>query len=248
MLFTGYLILFNISCGLDTFYVLNGSIYTNHTPLWNDPDIATGAYFDFTITEERDPGEPTRFIGFDVYYKIYKSSSILQSQVEDLISISDRSDSNNDAANKLIESYKYQPLRGAGFYDMNVLFPSELNSVQENTKKSTRVNIRLSDYRNTYFSQIKIKTDDMADFQNLYGNSSRVIPIRKHPNNLTFNFDALAPQFQPLNGDEDVNSNGTSTESCWYVSMFALGKGMDESYSPIYSNIVYLGSVKIPLE
>lgn len=224
LIFTGYLILFNTSCGLDTFYVINGPKTVRHSPVHSSSDYAEN-YFEFYIGE---PNSGIRFLGTDVYYKIYKSSSILETQVNDLITIANK-DESDAAATKMIESYKYQPLRARGYEGDDTL-------ISPDTTGNTLVTIRLSDYTDQYLAQITI------------GNSPRGIPVRLRNTNLSFTFTNLTPDQQPKSGDNDVNESGTSSENVWYVSMFALALGQDAKYSPLYSNILYLGSVKIPTE
>ena len=72
-LLTGCLILFNLSCGLDTFYVIDAPHHNEHIPEWDNPDIATDSYFEFwTVDKDYDS---VKFLGTDVYYKIYNQFS-----------------------------------------------------------------------------------------------------------------------------------------------------------------------------
>ena len=231
LIFAGYLILFNTSCGLDTFYVIDGPKNTIHTPDCSSIDYSEN-YFEF-FTVDKDY-ESIKFLGTDVYYKIYQSSSRLQSEADDLLTTANREDSTTAAAEKLIQNYHFQPLRGAGHYGVNVLIPT--------SGDNQRIHIRLSDYSDLYLAQITV------DGENIYNSSSRVIPVRNVPDKTSFNFKNSIPETIPEKDDADVNTSGSSSGSLWYVSMFALAIGQDASYSPIYSNILYLGSVAIPVE
>ena len=229
-LLTGCLILFNLSCGLDTFYVIDSPSNTVHQPDCSSIDYSEN-YFEF-YTVDRDY-DAIKFLGTDVYYKIYKTSSVLESQVNDLIAASNRENSSSEAASKLIQSYNYQPLRGAGYDGVSVLLPT--------TGSNERVYIRLSDYSDLYQAQITINGD------NIYDSPNRVIPVRNLPSKPSFNFGSISADLRPNSSDADVNSSGSGTDF-WYVSMFAVAIGQDYTYSPIYSNILYLGSVRIPAE
>ena len=234
---TGCLIFFNTSCGLDTFYELPGPKNTIHTPDCSSIDYSENYFEFFTLEKEENDylDNGIKFQGTEVYYKIYGSSSRLQSEADDLITTANREDSNSSAAEKLIQSYHFQPLRGLDHYDVNVLVPSKWDN--------QRITIRLSDYSGLYLSQIT------ADGKPIYGNenSPRVIPVRNLPDKTSFNFRNSDPDTIPVSDDVDVNTSGSSS-SVWYVSMFAVAIGQDASYSPIYSNILYLGSVAIPVE
>ena len=223
-LLTGYLILFNTSCGLDTFYELKEPHNVVHQPDCSSIDY-TESYFEFFSAPKPDDGVPVKFFGTDVYYKIYKSSSQLKSDVEAIQTIANRDD-HKAAALAMIEgsNYKYQPLRASGHTGDNVLISGT----------GKKVHIRLSDYT-LYPAQISID-----------GGSNIGIPVRLSDNHKTFNFKSSDPDSIP-NGD-DTNKTGSSSDDDWYVAMFAVAVGNDVSYSPIYSNVLYLGSVRIPLE
>ena len=226
----GCLILFNLSCGLDTFYVVDAPSNAIHQPDCSSIEFSDN-YFDFYTNDKEY--DSIKFHGTDVYYKIYKSSERLKSEANSLISASNRDDSNtnNSAADSLIQNYKFQPLRAAG-HDETVLIPT--------TGSNQRVTIRLSDYQGIYLAQITV------DGENIYDSDSRVIPVRNLPNRPSFNFTSVN---LPKSEDADVNTSGTSTaDKEWYVSMFAVAVGQDATYSPVYSNILYLGSVKIAVD
>ena len=231
---TGCLILFNLSCGLDTFYVIDGPTNTIHQPECTSIEYSENYFEFYTVDKDYDT---IKFLGTDVYYKIYSSSSRLLSEAEDLQAIANKNDSSNAGADKMIQTYRFQPLRGAGHAGVNVLIPTG--------GSNERVYIRLSDYSNIYLSQITINGE------NIYGSSSRVIPVRNLPDKPSFNFKDLKASnsaLLPKGDDADYNSSGSSSDSDFYVSMFAVAIGQDSNYSPIYSNILYLGSVRIPTE
>jgi hypothetical protein len=226
LLLTGCLILFNLSCGLDTFYVIESPTNVIHKPDCSSIDYSDN-YFDFyTVDREYDT---VKFLGTDVYYKIYKSSARLNSEADDLITIANKSDSASAAAERMIQSYKFQPLRASGHAADSVLIPT--------VESNQRVVIRLNTYT-LYPAQITIDGGDNIG-----------IPVRNLPTKPGFNFKSNVSDTIPKSEDVDVNTSGTSTENnIWFVSMFAVAIGQDATYSPVYSNVLYLGSVRIPVE
>lgn len=232
-LLTGYLILFNTSCGLDTLYVIDAPTNTYHIPECDGID-ETDSYFEFSTVDHSYGDAGIKFKGTEVYYKIYTSSNKLKSERDSLISLSEK-DESSSAANRLIETYKFQPLRGKDHYGVDVLIPT--------AGENQRVWIRLSDYAGTYFSQI------LVDGDNIYDSSSRVIPVRNLSTRPSFNFKTLQPKDLPKSGDGDFETGGSNpSDTDLFVSMFAVAVGFDAGYSPVYSNILYLGSVHIPKE
>ena len=240
LILTGCLILFNVSCGLDIFYVIDEPYNTEHIPEVDSTDY-TDSYFEFWTVDKGYDG--VTFLGTEVYYKIYRSSSALNSQVNILNNLAGSSETSSSAASRLIESYHYQPLRGQSldgkmYEDVSVLIPS--------VKRNQKVYIRLSDYTDidTYLARIKV------DGENIYGDSSLVIPVRKitsHPDP-SFNFANISSDYLPKDDDVDVNKDGTVEEGVLYVSLYAVAVAQDNTYSPVYSNILYLGAVQIPLK
>ena len=227
LLLTGCLIFFNLSCGLDTFYVIDAPTNGVHKPDCSSIDYSDN-YFDFyTVDKEY---ESVKFLGTDVYYKIYKSSARLNSEADDLISIANKSDSASAAAERMIQSYKFQTLRAEGHAGDSVLIPT--------VESNQRIVIRLNTYTSLYPAQITID-----------GGENIGIPVRNLPTRPSFNFKSNNSDTLPKSEDVDVNTSGSSSESnVWFVSMFAVAMWQDSTYSPIYSNVLYLGSVRIPVE
>ena len=234
IILAGYLILFNTACGLDTFYELESPTNVVHKPEYSSIDYPD-CYFEFFTQHNSNAG--IVFLGTDVYYKIYKSDTRLRTEAEDLQSLANKDDNTTYAANKMIETYHFQPLRASG-YDEAVLFPNNSDD---------RVFIRLSNYTDEYPAKITV---DGANYKN---SSSLVIPLRSISSRPSFCFKELKtthPDKLPKDGDADVNMSGSSSSTSsgvvWYVSMFAVGIGRDNNHSMVYSNILYLGSVQIP--
>ena len=145
LIFSGCLIFFNLSCGLDTFYVIDGPTNVVHKPDCSSIDYSDN-YFDFyTVDKEY---ESVKFLGTDVFYKIYKSSARLNSEADDLITLANKSDSTTAAAERMIQSYKFQSLRAAGHAADSVLIPT--------VESNQRIVIRLNTYTNLYPAQITI--------------------------------------------------------------------------------------------
>ena len=73
-------------------------------------DTSSNIFLDDVLFESADKEYDTvKFLGTDVYYKIYKSSARLNSEADDLITIANKSDSASAAAERMIQSYKFQP-------------------------------------------------------------------------------------------------------------------------------------------
>lgn len=229
---TGCLILFNVSCGLDTVYYLEAPNNTVHKPDCDSID-QTDSYFEFWTVDKNYDG--LRFLGTEVYYKIYTDSSRLKSEAANLQSLSNSETSTSASAERMINTYGFKALQAEGYSDRSILIPA--------SGSNQRIYIRLSDYGTEWPAKITVNGN------NIYGSSSLVIPVRNISTRPSFNFQAIKltqPDKLPQSGDADLNTSGTATAAdSWYISMFAVAVGQDSTYSHMYSNILYLGSVKI---
>jgi len=231
------LFLFNTSCGLDVFYVISAPYEIVHRPSYDSTDFSD-RYFSFWTNE---PVSTTGFSfqGTDVYYKIYNNVDNMTSEVNTLQSLSNSETTSSTSANKLIDpstggGYGYSKLKVQEYYN-EPLIPY--------TGSNQKVYIRLTDYQNLeeYSARILIGGSDGS---NLYGSASKTIPVRD--NRYSFNFGRSGTNDKvPLSIDSDVKYNSETSDTKWYVAMFAVSVGYDTSYVSVYSNILYLGSVTI---
>lgn len=230
ILFVMCLILFNISCGLDTFYVIDNPSLKIHEPQYYSIDPSS-YYFEFYTAE--NTYDDIKFLGTDVYYKIYRNTARMENEYKTIISIAENTETAAQAPTRLIDTYKYKTLEANGFHSNSVLIPS--------AGVNRLVHIRLSDYP-PYNAQI------LVSGQNAYGSSERIVPVRNpisSSGTLSFSFKNLTSDLRPKSGDEDVDYSGTGSDSEWYVAMFAVAVAQDANYSYVYSNVLFLGTVKI---
>lgn len=222
-----YLFLFNTACGLDTFYIIDAPEKIHYQPLYNNTDYSS-KYFEF-YTKSNNNIEGFIFLGTEVYYKIYDSSSRLQNERESLITISQDLEKNAGAAEKLINEYRYVPLKVTGSNESPLIPASDSDQL---------VYIRLTDYQNADSFASKIKIDNV-----LIGK-----PIRNMENKpYTFNFGRKGEyDVKPVSGDADTSISTSSKK--YYVCLFAVGVGRDATFANYYSNILYLGDVTIDSE
>lgn len=219
---TGCFVFFN-SCGLDTFYVIESPTDIIHEPSYNSS--YDECYFSFRTKESSQSGGFS-FDGTNVYYRIYDSLSKMQSSVSSLQNLA--LNSSDTAASSLIKTaasggYGYRPLRSS----------DESSSILiENSGSDKQVSIRLTNYQDgDYKAYIRIGTADAGK------------PLRESGYSFDFGRNGSNDRM-PVSGDADYSSS-SSADNDKYVAMFAFAVGHDSAYSNYYSNILYLGSVKI---
>ena len=223
LVLVGCLILFNTGCGLDTFYEIN-SPSVIHEPIYSS-EMKEENYFDFWTSENDYEG--ITFLGTEVYYKIYDSTSKLNSEYSSISSAASSDSTSNQAADRLKVTYKYQTLRSSNDTGANILIPSE--------NQNRRVRIRLSNYTDVYPADLQIDSVSIGT------------PVRYIPKNPKFSFKELSSDLLPKSDDEDFSSTTSEPITDYYVAMFAVAVAQDPNFSQLFSNVVYLGSVKISI-
>lgn len=221
------LFLFNTGCGLEEYVIID-----EPTGINNQPNIESSfdvKYFEFKTNENTgDAG----FKGTDVYYKIYNNYQNMlndRSQLETIASDDDKK--SNSYSTMISKGFQKLAYENDGENHGSYLIPTKKNT------SSQTVYIRLTDYLNIvdddYFSAI-IKIDGIKK-----GRPARF------QDNLSFNFgNSGFTDLIPSSSDRDTSISGSDTGT-WYISMFAVGVGVDTNLTPLYSNILYLGSVSI---
>lgn len=237
MAFTACFIFLNTSCGLDTYFVMDYPIDAIEKEPQYENTQFTETYFDFWTNENTDYPNEYMFLGTDIYYKIYSSSSIMSSESGNLRDISTKSETSSKAPEKLMNTvssggYGYQKLKATNCKDSPLIKPGKGNQ---------HVYIRLTDYQNDEAWASKITVNG----QNLSGSAATTKPIR-FENDYSFNFGRKGEKDKvPLSDDLDVKYSSSPTNNTWYVCLFAVAVARDASYVNYYSNIVCLGSVAI---
>lgn len=230
-------------CGLETLYYLDAPFQRQTKPTVSDSGDAasyTEAYFDFYTNENQKVDENLKYLGTAVYYKIYNSYSTMNSHISSVSSIS--SSTNSSSAFPRLQSYGYQEL---GTKDMNgnernisPLIPAE--------SSNQRVVIRLTNYQDP--DQSSAEWNEYAYRAKIViNNVEKYVPMR---NDSTKSFDfgrknSSGDYDNPKSGEDDVNYGTASKDDVYYVTLYAVAVGRDNSFTNYYSNVLYLGSVAI---
>ncbi len=237
------------SCGLETYYYLDPP-ETVHEAIYSSSDPLQ-FYFSFRTTEGGDNNVDQgtfQFLGTYIYYKIYNNYSDMVSR-ESTIATLNSSTNYTAAAEYVITKYSYQPLGfSAGSYDPTI----------ESSGSSRYVYVRLSDYgdEEAYQSAICVGDTSLTSYDSTYAvnlsDGTVVLPKRtdgasvKHGFNFNANDTSSDENPLPVSGDPDLYLNSSaSSDGTWYVDMYAISVGQDETFSPSYSQVAFLGSVSI---
>lgn len=230
---------FFFSCGLDTFYYLEGPFSATNQPAISNSDYNNN-YVEFITNENQDISSDFNFIGTLVYYKIYGDYSSAQS---DYSAIESRNtESNYGAAFEYIENRGYQELRTSTSGEDSFVIPA--------TGQNKKVRIRLTDYGTYPATDI----DQGMKALILIDDSEAGVPRRAESSsgtNLSFNFgwyDTTGNNYTyspPVSGDVDFNGT-TPSEGKYYVNLYAVATGLDVTYTRYYSaTVLYLGTIQI---
>ncbi|MBQ3648706.1 MAG: hypothetical protein II957_00730, partial [Treponema sp.] len=182
------------ACGLDTFYYLDPPITDGHTSYYTTED-GIYRYFSFVTNEESSLGDNDQyfsssselvFLGTEVYYKIYNNYSTMVSAENAIDSLNSSSSNYAAAAESLIESRGYKPLKFSS--------GSFIPLVEAGSSPNNRhVYIRLNDYgtEGDYSKGICISSQPMDRYSPadaLMHNGQPVMPRRYINSRYGFNF------------------------------------------------------------
>lgn len=215
------------ACGLDTFYYLNPPIsmtfIDDATSLSND---SIKQFVSFKTAVNGDTEDV--FQGTSVYYKIFNSTSQLLSNKTTIENID--SEYSNQGIERLI-SWGYQPLTTDKVTTANLVPAGQTKEVTIRLANATQTNQGYA-----YPAEITV------DGQNIG------VPVRS-VDNKTFSFNSTAESNSiyslPVEGQEDVSFSAGVGTNTWYVALYAVSTGMSPSLTPVYSQVVYLGSLAI---
>ena len=224
-------------CGIDTFVYLYPVTQLLNTPSSssssNDP---TYNFFQFKTSDSENYnayGSDGYFKGFEVYYRIYNSSSTRSSDVS---SIYTNNENNPTAAwTYLVNTKNYHRLVYTGRETGIPLIPGA------SSDRTVSIRLFAQTVYTPYFS-----LDGSTD-----GSGSLGIPERTLDSGTTYEpfydkNDATKKAIVISSTDDDVTYTSGSTDSYWYVQAYAVAYGYDEAYKPYYSEVFSLGFVTIP--
>ena len=228
---TGCFSFLTLSCGLDVYYVMESPSTVSQ--------CSYDASWENRYAAFRTPVMPDtafKFLGTDIYYKIYNTNS--DSEVSSLYSDSQNDEKKMNVASRMIETYKYQPLKVRGNND-SPLIPSH--------DHFQYIKIRLTNYYENLSEQGTAGI--YVDYNNVNEVKNIGAPIRGIEENGDYTFDfGRSSQSDynriPVKEDNDVKLSPYPTEEGkYYVALFAVAIGLDTTtYIKYYSNVAYLGT------
>ena len=218
-----FLLLFFSACGLDTFYYLDPPI--SITFIDEAASVSNDSLNQFVsfVTASSNADTTDIFQGTSVYYKIYNNPEQLLSNKKSIESI------NTEYTNQGIElliSWGYQLLTTDQVTTANLVAAGG----------PKLVSIRLCNQISEFPAVIEVDRQSIG------------VPVRSVDHKFfSFNstVEASSPYSVPVEGQEDVVFDTDFGTSTWYVALYAVSTGMSPSLTPVYSQVVYLGSLAI---
>ena len=216
-LFTAFCIVMFFSCGLDTvIYLESPTIRHNNY----DSDDDSNKYLEFETSENANASVLDYIKGFEVYYRIYERKEDRSSDYSSIYSYNENNPS--VSATYLVETKKYKMLAisGASSNDRPLI---------KKTATNKKIRIRLSEYGSEEIG--------------FYIDGKKIgLPIRY--NATEFKKDDIS------NTNEDVFPTPSShkndeADEYWYVNMYAVTYGADKSFKPLYSQLEFIGFLKL---
>lgn len=223
-----------ISCGLDTFYVLEGPFRSEEIPTSITPAETRNFVFYTNDVQNRGLASDFFFQGTAIYYKIYSDENRMISDIATINSLNSVSNYSS-AAEKLVSGLNYKELHIKNYSHSPII------AAANNDRK---IRVRLTN--NTFDSA----SPDPNMLPYFYINDVYIgEPCRdiiEAGQNLTFDFGrSNKDNFskKPVSSDEDFI--GDSNANIFYVNMYAFALGRDVTYKKYYSTVLHLGSISI---
>lgn len=203
------------SCGIDDI------VYLEPPELIHNPAGHTDEnqmYFEFRTSDIKNWDIALGFFkGFEVYYRIYESETDCKNLIENVVKYNDSNPAN--AVNYLLSSYNYKLLTYQGkSYQDRPLVSGPSSSPSNNRRVKFRLEAVLS-LPNEFAVEGEILATALRQFGDLFSNAKR--------------------------GDSDVQVSSSPSPDAFYVAAFAATYGFDNSFRPLYSELLPLGYVKI---
>ncbi|MBQ1629186.1 MAG: hypothetical protein II098_08535 [Treponema sp.] len=247
-------ILFLNSCGMDAVYYLYAPTATYSVPTITSANYLNPganyetAYFSFKTQQTQnskytETESSFQFLGTAIYYRIYNNYETMNS---DISAISGKISSTNEAsaASYIVETLKYQQLKASGTNNVPLI---PVNS----TNTNDTVYIRLTNYQSEPMFRARIIVGQGCETGTVATGCVELgTPLRTGSEGYNFDFGrkqgAENKKIIPQSGDSDVTISSTAKASgVWYVALYAIGVGQDESMTAQYSNALHLGAVAI---
>lgn len=206
------------SCGLEVYYLLEPPTDSSNI---SNPDNPSDQVFSFTTADIKNTNPSivgnVKYLGTQVYYKIYSSKNRMQSQQT---SINNSNSEYTESGINKLESYGFKKLASSNYSDP--LIP------KSSSGKNQRVEIRLFD-NYPYKATVSIDQTNMG------------IPLRYDGS--TF---SITPGSEIQGEDVDSTSSGNSNdEMSYYVLLYAVSVGSVNLSQRIRSSLCPLGYIKL---
>lgn len=232
------------SCGLETLYYLDAPYQRQTNPTVSDAGEAVSfdeAYFDFDTNDKENASDGEfRYLGTAVYYKIYNNYKIMNSYISSVSSISSSTTTSSSA---------FSSLQSNGYLELGAKengAEKNFSPLVEAKSSNQNVVIRLTNYHEpdqsseewkNYAYRAKIEIDGVEKYVPMRNDSTKSFDFGRK--NSSGDYD------KPKSGDDDVNYGTASKTDVYYVALYAVAVGRDNSFTNYYSNVLYLGSVAI---
>lgn len=216
------------SCGMETFYYLDPPVSRDFIDEAASPSLDPAKQFVSFVTAP-NTGSQDVFQGTAVYYRIFNSPDQLLSNKASIESIN--AEYSSQGMERLV-SWGYQPLSASGLATANLV----------SAGGAKRVSIRLYNEDPDPSGRYAYPAEVLVDGRSVG------VPLRSVEGK-TFSFDADAEPDSadsvPAEGQADVSFAAGFGTSIWYVALYAVSAGTSPSLTPVYSQVVYLGSLAI---
>lgn len=209
------------SCGLDEGYFLDKPQEGHKISINNEVTERYIVFFTNEANAAAYTGGDFRFLGTDIYYRIYRSKSDMEGEVSAI-----RAKGESSSALEMIETYRYEKLH---VRDAGRILPREGKALIEQTGVTQKVFLRVFDEGSD-----KLKARLEIDGVN------KGIPVRK----LSGEYQEFSEKIPSVKDPDVKEPSLNQSDQDWFVGFFAVSCGLDAEFVAKYSDVLYLGALK----
>ena len=231
------------ACGIEEVFYLNAPTVAYNQPTYETVDY-TAKYVAFRTEENQDDGGDYIFDGTAVYYKIYNNYSTMVTRNSAILSVNTSSNS-SAAATRVIETYGYKALGSLSASGKTLGEPLIANA---NSSRSVYIRLTTNGEAN-YYTATEFTPKIIIGENSDTGVAPEYIPMR-NGNSKSFDFGRNGSDgfdttvaVVPSSSDDDVTYGTASSSGTWYVDMYAVSVGHDNSFTQYYSLVLHLGAI-----
>ncbi|MCQ2611429.1 MAG: hypothetical protein MJ169_06735 [Treponema sp.] len=215
------------------FYTVNPPLSIIENIPYSDTTDRTKQYISFRTDVTPDTGD-FKFLGTEIYYKIYSDEATLKSHISSIEAVN--TSSNYGGATARLLGLDYRPLECSPDISTPLIKASVYPAAAD-------IKIRLTSYMK----------DNPEFMPYIMVNNVKIGEPRREGNKNAFDF-GREPEKRnelfaiPGTVGSEKDFTGSSTSRMYYINLYAFCVGRDATYTNYYSQVLHLGTIPVDMD